>query len=178
MSSFDPSPSDTALAAEHDEWRETQDTRTRIRGVITGTQEPATAAVIADRAGCSTNAARKHLTDLVDLGVARTVDDETTVRYARNDAYFRWRRANELATTATVEKLLDQLDELETRDTQFKTQFDAEAPSGVALPDDATHGELEARLQTLSEWQTVRDSMNRHRDALRIARQDDDRLTA
>jgi predicted ArsR family transcriptional regulator len=177
MSSFDPSPSDTTLAAEHDEWRETQDTRTRIQGVITGCQEPVTAAVIADRAQCSTNAARKHLTDLVDLGIARKIDDEATVRYARNDAYFRWRRANELATTATVEELLDELDELETRDTQFKTQFDADAPSDVTLPDDATHGELEARLQTLSEWQTVRDSIDRHRAALRIARQDGDRLT-
>lgn len=178
MSSFDPGPSEAALAAEQNEWSESQDTRTRIQTVITGLQKPATAATIADHAQCSTNAARKHLRDFVDLGIARELADETTVRYVRNDAYFRWRHANELATTQTVEELLNELEELESRDTEFKNQFDTDSPTAVVLPDEATHAELEERLQTLSEWQTLRESIDRHKQALRIARQEDDRLTA
>lgn len=178
MTEFDPDPSETHLADEQEEWTDGQDTRTRIRAVITGLREPATAAVIAERANCSTNAARKHLGEFVDLGIARQLDNDTGTRYARNDAYFRWRRANELATTQTVEQLLEELQTLETRETQYKDEFEADTPAAVPLPDEATHAELEQRLQTVSEWHTVRESINRHKEAVRIARRNDDKLTA
>ncbi len=178
MADFDPAPSDTALADEHAAWAEGQDTRARIRAVITGLHEPTTVTDVADRANCSPNAARKHLTEFVELGVAQERVAETGTRYVRNDAYFRWRRANELATTQTVEQLLADLRELESQDEQYKTNFEYETPADVPLPEDATHAELEQRLQTLSEWQTVRKSISRYKQALRIAREQDDELTA
>lgn len=178
MSDFDPDPSETHLAEEREEWTDGQDTRTRIRTVITGLREPATAAVIAERANCSANAARKHLREFVDLGLARQLDDATGMRYARNDAYFRWRRANELATTQTLEQLLEELQTLESRETQYEDEFEADTPAGVPLPDEATHAELEERLQTVAEWHTIRESINRHKEAVRIARRNDDKLTA
>jgi len=171
-------PSAESLADEREDWTQAQDTRTRVRAVLTGLREPATAAAVADRANCSTNGARKHLTEFVDLGLARQIEDETVTRYARNDAYFRWRRANELATTQTIEQLLEGLDELETRTAAYKTEFDADTPAAVELPDEATHAELEERLQELSEWHTIRESIDRHKQALRIARREDSQLPA
>ncbi|MCU4719308.1 DUF7342 family protein [Halapricum hydrolyticum] len=178
MSDFDPDPKETTLSDERDEWARTQDTRTRIRAVVTGLAEPATAATVAERAHCSTNAARKHLGEFVELGIARQLDNDTGTRYVRNDAYFRWRRANDLATTRTVDQLLDDLQELEAQDEQYQDTFDASSPDAVSLPEGASHAELEDRLQAIGEWHTVRESIERHKEALRIARRGDDKLTA
>ena len=37
---------------------------------------------------------------------------------------------------------------------------------------------LETRLEALSEWVMVREAIDRHKEAIRIARRTDDRLTA
>lgn len=178
MADFEPDPSEAALTDEREEWINTQDTRERIRAVVTGLQTPATATTIADRAQCSTNAARKHLDAFVDLGIVRQRDDPSGTRYVRNQAYFRWRRANDLATAHTVETLLEKLAELETRAEQFQQRFDAATPADVQLPDDASHADLEARLETLTEWETIREAIDQHKEALRIARREDGPLTA
>jgi len=178
MADFCPDPSEAALTEERDDWTDSQDTQERIRAVITGLHEPATAATVADRAACSTNAARKHLDVFVTLGVVQKREDSRGARYVRNDAYFRWRRANELAKNHTVEELLDSVADLETQAEQFQTQFDATAPADVDLPEDATHAELEDQLESLSEWETLREALDRHREAIRIARHESDTLTA
>lgn len=178
MTDFDPAPSEATLTDEREEWGKAQDTRERIRAVVTGLRTPATATAIADRAQCSTNAARKHLEAFADLGIIRQRDDPSGTRYVRNEAYFRWRRANELATTHTIETLLEELAKLEARVEQFQQRFDATTPADVHLPEDIPHGKLESRLETLSEWETIRVAIDRHKEALRIARREDDRLTA
>lgn len=178
MANFDPEPATDALTDEQEAWAQEQDTRTRIRAVVTGLREPATAATVAERANCSTNAARKHLEEFVELGLAQHRHAETGAHYIRNEAYFRWRRANELATRHTVEQLLDKLGDLEARDQQYKNEFAADSPDEVPLPAEATHANLESRLQTLSEWQTIREAIDRHKDALRIARREDGQLPA
>lgn len=176
---FDPEPSADTLADEQAEWQQTQDTRTRLRTVITGLREPAAASTIAERARCSPTAARKHLNEFVELGIVRQSDAETSgTQYVRNEAYFSWHQANELATTYTIEQLLEALKELETHDEQYREEFAAATPADVALPDDATHAELEARLRTLSEWHSIRESIDRHKEALRIARREDSQLPA
>lgn len=175
---FDPAPPDDALTKEQAVWTETTNTRTRIRTVVLGLHEPATVATIADRAQCSANAARTHLEEFVTLGIVRKHEQSTGTRYARNEAYVHWRRANELAVLHSLEELLDELASLETTHDQFQEQFNASAPSDVDLPSEATHAEIEAQLETLSEWATVREEMDRHKEAIRIARRTDDRFTA
>lgn len=178
MSDFDPDSSDAALTEEQTEWTNSEDTRRRVQSVVMGLQEPATATEIAERAACSTNAARKHLRDFADLGVVSRVDDSGGTRYIRNEAYIRWRRANKLATTNTVEDLLPKLATLEKQDEAFQAQFEESTPEMVELPDELSHAELEERLETLSEWATIRQAIDRHKEAIRIARRADDRLTA
>ena len=178
MSEFSPEPDETALAEERADWTESQSTQARIRAVITGLYEPATAATIAERAACSTNAARKHLDEFVTLGVVRKHEDSRGARYVRNNAYFRWRQANKLAENHTINELLDRIAKLETQTEQFQQQFDAATPADVDLPKDPTHAELEARLETVSDWETLRDAIDRHREAIRIARHEGDKLTA
>ena len=88
------------------------------------------------------------------------------------------RRANELTVSYSLEELLDELASLETTHDQSQEQFNASAPSDVDLPPEATHTKIEAQLETLSEWATVREEIDRHKETIRIARRTDDRLTA
>jgi predicted ArsR family transcriptional regulator len=178
MAEFDPQPDEAALAEECEDWTESQDTQERVRAVITGLQKPATAATIAERAACSTNTARKYLDEFVTLGVIRKREDSRGARYVRNDAYFRWRRANELAENYGIEELLDAVADLEAQAEQFQQQFDAPTPAEVDLPEEATHAELEDRLETLSRWETLREAIDRHKEAIRISRHEGDKLTA
>jgi hypothetical protein len=96
----------------------------------------------------------------------------------RNDAYFRWRQANELAENYGIEELLDAVADLEAQAEQFQQQFDAPTPAEVDLPEEATHAELEDRLETLSRWETLREAIDRHKEAIRISRHEGDKLTA
>jgi len=178
MPEFGPEPDETALTEEREDWTESQDTHERIRGVIAGLQEPATAATVAERAACSTNAARKHLRKFVALGVVRQLEDTQGARYVRNEAYFRWRRANELAERHTIEELLDTVADLETQAEQFQQQFGSATPADVALPEEATHAELEEQFEKLSRWATIREAIDRHKEAIRISRHESDKLTA
>lgn len=178
MTAFGPGPSEDAEAAERDAWAESRDTRQRVRDVLVGLREPVSAAAVAERAECSPNAARKHLADLADLGVARAVTDGETARYVRNDEYLRWRRADELAGDESVEALLDDLASLEARDEAFGADLDAASPDDVTFPDDADHETVEDLWNQVSKWETVRREMDVVRDAIRMARRRRDGLTA
>ena len=171
-------PSEDTLDAEREEWVETHDTRQRVKDVITGVREPIPASEVAERAQCSPNAARKHLEEFVDLGVVQARTDGRTRRYVRNDEYFRWRRANRLACTKSVEWLLDELKELEERNVAFREKFEVSTPADVRLPDDAGHADIHDRLEASREWATIREEMNVYRDAIRMARRSGDELTA
>jgi predicted ArsR family transcriptional regulator len=178
MSEFDPEPNEAALTEEREDWSQSQDTQERIRAVVTGLHEPATATEVAERAACSTNAARKHLDTFVTLGIVREFEGTHGAHYMRNDAYFRWHRANELAENHTIGELLNAVADLETQAEQFQQQFDTTTPADVDFPEDATHAELENRLETLSEWETIRKALNRHKEAIRISRHEDSKLSA
>ncbi|MFW5977933.1 MAG: DUF7342 family protein [Halohasta sp.] len=178
MTGFDPNPSTEAVEAETEEWVRSQDTRNRVQAVVTGVREPIAAAEIAERAHCSTNAARKHCNEFTELGIVRRTETEGGYRYRRNDAYFEWRRANELAQQESVERLLEDLADLEARDEEFQRTFSAPTPEAVDIPEGATHDEIERRLSTLREWSTVRAEMARYTDAVRLARRSTDGLTA
>jgi len=93
----------------------------------------------------------------------------------RNEAYFRWRRANELAERHTIEELLDAVADLDTQAEQFQQQFGAATPVDVDLSEEATHAELEEQFEKLSRWATTREAIDRHKDAIRISRHGGDK---
>ena len=178
MNEWQPEPSEDTLDAEREEWVETHDTRQRVKDVIIGVRDPIPASKVAERAQCSSNAARKHLDEFVDLGVVQARTDGGTRRYVRNDEYFRWQRANRLASTKSAERLLDELKELEERDEAFREKFEVSAPGDVRIPDDADHADIHDRLEGSRKWATIREEMNVYRDAIRMARRNGDELTA
>jgi len=87
---------------------EDEDTKQRVYGAVLHARDPMTAAEIAERADCSTESARTHLSFYADLGIV-VRHEGRPVRYERNDDYFEWRRVNELArgTSRTLWRVSD-----------------------------------------------------------------------
>lgn len=131
----------------------------RVYRVALQLHEPTRVAEVAERAACAPDTARRHLQRLVDLGViTRVTDDPTT--YQRNESYFEWRKRQRL-TDCSMDELRDRLETLTARERTFRERYDADTPAAVDALAHADHDELEAVWLDLSEWQTVRERVER-----------------
>ena len=132
---------------------EGEDTKQRVYGAVLHAREPMTAAEIADRADCSDESARTHLSFYADLGIVIRHDGRP-VRYERNDDYFEWRRVNRLSQDHTVEDLQRRVSEFTDRIEEYRSKYDAESPADVdALAFDADA--VDDVYADLGEWATA-----------------------
>jgi len=144
---------------------EDEDTKQRVYGTVLHTREPTTAGEIADRADCSEDAARSHLSFYADLGIV-TRHEGRPVRYERNDDYFEWRRVNELAQEHTVDELQTRVSELTDRIETYRDEYNANSPADVdVLEFDAA--EIDDVYVDLSEWATAVEDRRLHERARR-----------
>jgi hypothetical protein len=72
--------------------------RERLFDVVLQLRDPTQVAVIADRADCDAETAWEHLDWFEFLGIVETEPGSPT-QYERNDAYFQWRRVEQLRST-------------------------------------------------------------------------------
>lgn len=81
-----------------------EDVEQQVYGVVLQTREPSTAGTIAEEAECDPKTARKYLNWFAELGIVTHHDGQPRT-YERNDAYFEWRRSNQLASEHSLEDL-------------------------------------------------------------------------
>jgi len=142
---------------------EAEDTKQRVYGAVLHAREPMTAAEIADRANCSAESARTHLSFYADLGIV-VRHDGRPARYERNDDYFEWRRTNELAQEHTVDELQARVAELTDRIEEYRAKYDADSPAAVDVLDyDAE--EVDDVYADLGEWSTAIEERRLHERA-------------
>ena len=146
---------------------EDEDTKQRVYGAVLHARDPMTAAEIADRADCSEDAARSHLSFYTDLGIVIRHEGRPA-RYERNDDYFEWRRVNELAREHTVDELQTRVSELTDQIETYRDEYDANSPADVDVLDfDAD--DVDDVYVDLSEWATVLKERRLHESAQRTA---------
>ena len=131
----------------------------RVYRVALQLYEPARIADVAERADCAPDTARRHLQRLAEFGVIERITDNPAT-YQRNDAYFEWRKRQRL-TNCSMDELQDRLETLTTREHTFHERYDADTPADVDALAHADHNELDEVWLDLSEWQTVRDRIER-----------------
>jgi hypothetical protein len=130
------------------------DVEKRIYGVVLGTREPTATGEIAEAADCDPKTARKYLSWFAELGVVTEHEGRPTT-YERNDAYFEWRRVNDLASSHSLEELRRRVSDLTATITEYRGEYGADAPEDVdALEVDAS--EVEAVYEDLADWATAR----------------------
>ena len=143
------------------------DVEQRVYSTILQAREPTTASVIADSADCDPKTARKYLGWFADLGIV-TRHDGHPATYERNDAYFEWRRINQLAADHSVEELQKRVRELTTRITEYEDVYDATTPAAVDAVDaaEASKGQtIDDVYSDLGEWATTREARERYERA-------------
>lgn len=131
----------------------------RVYRVALELQESTRVATVADRADCATDTARRHLQRLVDIGVL-TQDGADPATFSRNESYFEWRKRNRLAELSPEERQ-ERLRTLTERAATFRERYDAETPGAVEALAHADHSEVEQVWRDLSEWETVRERIER-----------------
>ena len=144
-----------------------EDTKQRVYGAVLHARKPRTAAEIADRADCSEESARAHLSFYADLGIVIRHEGRP-VRYERNDDYFEWRRVNKLARENTVDELQARVSELTDRIKAYGDEYDADSPADVnVLEFDA--GQVDDVYVELGDWATALEERRLHERARRKA---------
>jgi len=144
---------------------EGEDTKQRVYGTVLHAREPMTAAEVAERADCSAESARTHLSFYADLGIV-VRHDGRPVRYERNDDYFEWRRVNELARENTVDELRARVSELTDALERYRNEYGVDSPADVdVLEFDAA--EVDDVYVDLGEWATAIEERRLHERARR-----------
>lgn len=130
--------------------------RERLLDVLVGLRTPTKVSTIAEWAECDTETARDYLEWFAEMGMVHRHDGRP-VRYARNDAYFQWRRIDRIHNEYSEQEIVAALDETLEQIEAYRTQFDAPHPGDVSLVA-VTHEQnlaTEAAWEQLSEWQTL-----------------------
>ena len=144
-----PPPFEDAFAGD--------DVEQRIYGTILQTREPTTATAIADAAECDPKTA----------GIVTEYDGHPAT-YERNDAYFEWRRINELAAGHSVAELQNRVRELSSRISEYEEAYDAESPAAVDAVAAAEAGKartIDDVYSDLADWATAREERERYERA-------------
>ena len=146
---------------------EGEDTKQRVYGAVLHARDPTTAAEIAERADCSAESARAHLSFYAELGIV-VRHEGRPVRYERNDDYFEWRRVNDLARDHTVEELQARVSELTDRIEGYREEYGADSPADVdVLEFDAER--VDDVYADLGDWATAVEERRLHERARRKA---------
>lgn len=143
------------------------DVEQRVYGTILQTREPTTASAIAEQADCDPKTARKYLGWFSDLGIV-TRHDGHPATYERNDAYFEWRRINQLAADHSVEELQQRVQELTTRIDEYEDTYDAATPAAVdavAAAEASDDRTIDDVYSDLGDWATARQERTRYERA-------------
>jgi hypothetical protein len=143
------------------------DIEQRVYGTILQTREPTAASAIADTADCDPKTARKYLGWFADLRIV-TRHKGHPVTYERNDAYFEWRRINQLAADYSVEELQDRVRELTRRITEYEEEYDVASPAAVdavAVAEASDELTIDDVYSDLADWMTAREERERYERA-------------
>jgi hypothetical protein len=158
-----------AVERRREAWDEGKTTRDRVYEVAIQLSDPGSAATVAERARCSADAARDHLDWFAEVGIVGRTEGRPAT-YRRNEAYFAWKRANELRERLDEEDRRERLDALTMEDREYRDRFDADAPGEVDAFEAASHAELHRVWEELAEWRTVRRELRLLERARRDAR--------
>ena len=128
---------------------------------------PATASSIAERAECDPKTARKYLSWFGDLGIV-TRHDGHPVTYERNDAYFEWRRINQLVADHSAEDLQHHVEKLPAHIDGYEEVYDVKTPAAVNAVDAAETSDgrtIDNVYSDFSDWATAREERTRYERA-------------
>jgi len=147
--------------------------RERLLDSITGLRSPTKVSDIADLADCDTETARDYIEWFTEMGMVHRHEGRP-VRYERNDAYFQWRRVEQLRSTHANEEIRETLTDIRDQLAAYRNRFDVERPADVSPEELDRNLSTEAMWEALAEWKTLQQRAER----LDAACADDDTVSS
>lgn len=141
-------------AVEWADQRTGESTRDRVYAVAIQLYESTRVAAVAENADVSKETAREYLKWFTEIGVV-TQDGESPDQFSRNEAYFEWRRIQQLQELST-EELERRLDQLVEKERTYGDRYDADGPERVDALEHAAYADIDSVWMDLQEWRTVR----------------------
>ena len=130
-----------------------QSTRDRVYAVALQLYEPTRVAEVAERADVSKETARDYCKWFAELGLIEQTERSPDA-FARNEAYFRWRRIQRLQARS-VDGLAEELRQLVDSERIYRDRYDADAPGEVDALDHVDYDDVESVWMDLQEWRTI-----------------------
>ncbi|MDS0243754.1 MULTISPECIES: sugar-specific transcriptional regulator TrmB [unclassified Haloferax] len=155
----DPPPFEDAFRGD--------DVEQRVYGTVHQTREPTTTSTIAKLSDCDPKTARKYLGWFNNLGIVTRRDGHPET-YERNDAYFEWRRINELAAEHSSKELQQCVKELITRIAEYEDTYDAATPApvdAIRASEESGDRTIDDVYSDLGDWATARKERERYERA-------------
>ncbi|AGB14882.1 Sugar-specific transcriptional regulator TrmB [Halovivax ruber XH-70] len=172
MTGFDPVQPGDDGEPDRSRWQGDRDTFDRVYDTLLGITEPTAATEIAEIAGCSPNAAKKHLDRLAEMGVATAASTSRPTTYERNEGYLEWQTATRIAQELSVADIVDRVERLEDERDAYEVRFGATDPAAVSAFDSDDHGDVHDRMAAIADWHaTIRD-IRQYELARQIAQND------
>jgi predicted transcriptional regulator len=134
------------------------DVEQQLYATVLQTRTPTTAGALAEAVGCDPKTARKYLRWFAELGIV-TEHDGHPATYERNDAYFQWRRINQLASDHSVDELQQHVSELTEKVKRYEHRYDAVDPGAIDALEVAAQSDertIDDVYGDLGDWETAR----------------------
>lgn len=141
----------------------------RVFQALLQTRAPTGARALADRAECDAKTARKYLEWFARLGIATEHAGEP-VTYERNEQYFEWRRASDLAASRTSQELAEAVQSIADRIDTYRDRYGAERPADVDALSPPEDVDPETAFADLTDWESLRAELRLHERARRLQR--------
>jgi len=139
----------------------------RVFETLLQTRTPTGVPAIADRADVDGKTARKYLEWFARLGIATEHGGEPRT-YERNERYFEWRRADDLATESTAQELADAAASLTDRIETYRDRYEAERPGAVDALSPPDEADPETAFADLADWRSLRAELRLYEQARRL----------
>lgn len=155
-------------------WRSEEDVLGRVCAAALDTTEYTHHTEISERADCSSNTAKKHLSRLAQLRIIEKAPE--TPRYRRNQSYLEWRVLLHIVEEYSMDEILERVEALESRQ-ETLVDSTGEIPSIIPASDVKMHEQVGPRMEAANELEQVKRRIRLYELARQVL-QNDGRLVS
>lgn len=146
-----------------------QTARERLLSAIHTLSKPAKVSTLAEMADCSDQGARNILSDFEQLGVVEKVAEDP-LKYDKNDAYFRFRRGQDLATTHSDAEIVSEIQSKWNHHREYQKEFSTPLPNSVNVEQIQDEYGDDGASQ-IRKWRNVYEKLQDYLEALEQKRE-------
>jgi hypothetical protein len=162
-------PFEEVLEKILDFWSSEEDVFGRVCAAALDTTEYTHHTEISERADCSSNTTKKHLTRLVQFRIIEKAP--RTPRYRRNESYLEWRVLAHIVEEYSIDEIIERVEALESRQ-ETLVGSTGEVPSVVSASDVKSHEKVGPQMGAANELERIKRRIRLYELARQVSQSD------